>query len=461
MTMQSRRDLYQAHRLMTRRAALALLRGEPDVPDQPLRRLNVAAFSGILAAVIVTVLFFMWGLLGHSGSALQNQPGTLFIDKQTGQNYVFCDNGKLCPVLNYASARLALRPGASLNQQTVSPSAIAKFPQGPEIGIQGLPPLPDPSLLVRQPWSICTAQETAAGVALHPVTTLSGGIQTGGQPLGTGALLVKALDQDQDWVIWDAERMPIQPAFIAALTNQTPDTVPVVWLNSLPQGPAFAPPAIAGRLDRVASPAGGSARVGQVYAVSAAGSTQYYVLLQGGRLASVTQTQARLLENEPSAPQQKTLIASQTSGHLSSPLPGGALLPSSVPKVAAPAPTDPLCVVYSGGGSSLTRQVATGGQLPTGGVTTGMPGDVDQVALPPERGALVAAAPGTQPDSGVISYFLVADGRRYALASTSVAGMLGYSLSQAVQLPAGVVRLIPQGPILNPAAASDPVPSGG
>ena len=43
MTMQSRRDLFQAHRLMTQRASLALLRGEPDVPDQPLRRLNVAA----------------------------------------------------------------------------------------------------------------------------------------------------------------------------------------------------------------------------------------------------------------------------------------------------------------------------------------------------------------------------------------------------------------------------------
>ena len=29
--MQSRRDLFQAHRLMTQRAALALLRGEPDI----------------------------------------------------------------------------------------------------------------------------------------------------------------------------------------------------------------------------------------------------------------------------------------------------------------------------------------------------------------------------------------------------------------------------------------------
>ena len=52
--MQSRRDLFAAHRLMTQRVALALLRGEPDIPDQPLRRLNVATFSGVLVAVIVT-----------------------------------------------------------------------------------------------------------------------------------------------------------------------------------------------------------------------------------------------------------------------------------------------------------------------------------------------------------------------------------------------------------------------
>jgi type VII secretion protein EccB len=458
MTMQSRRDLFQAHRLMTQRAALALLRGEPDVPDQPLRRLNVAAFSGILVAAIVTALFFMWGLLGHGGSRLQDQPGTLVIDKQTGTPFVFCFGDKLCPAVNYASARLALK-STSLNQQTVSQSALTKFARGPLIGIPGLPqPLPDSSLLIRQPWSICTEQVTAAVIGTHTVTALSGGMQTGGQPLGTGALLVRALDQD--WVIWDAQRMPIQPAFIAALTSKTPATVPAVWLNSLPQGPAFLPPAITGRGATVPGPGGARVPVGKVYQASIAGTTQYYVMLQGG-LAQITRMQAALLEVELGAPNPATLSPSQVSGHLSGvKVPGGGL-PASIPPVAAPAAVVPLCTVYSGGGSNLTRQVETGGQFPRGGVTTGIPADVDQVALPPEAGALVGADPGTGPDNGVISYFLVASGRRYALASTSVAGLLGYDLSQAVQLPAGVVDLIPQGPVLDPAAASRPVPSGG
>jgi hypothetical protein len=60
-----------------------------------------------------------------------------------------------------------------------------------------------------------------------------------------------------------------------------------------------------------------------------------------------------------------------------------------------------------------------------------------------------------------ISYFLVAGGRRYALASTEVAGMLRYQLSQAVLLPAGVVDLIPAGPALDPVQAAKTVPSGG
>jgi type VII secretion protein EccB len=459
MTMQSRRDLFQAHRLMTQRAALALLRGEPDVPDQPLRRLNVAAFSGVLVAVIVTVLFFIWGLLGHGGAPLHDQPGTLVIDKQTGTPFVFCQSGELCPVVNYASARLALS-SASLNQQTVNQSALAKFARGPLIGIPGLPqPLPGPGLLIRQPWSVCTAQTTTPVAGTHTVTALAGGIQTGGQSLGAGALVAQALGQD--WVIWNGQRMAIQPVLLPALhAAQSVIQVPSVWLNALPQGPAFAPPVIPDRGARVSGPGGAPVRVGQVYQVTAVGGSQYYVMLQGG-LAPITQMQAQLLDFEQRAPARATLSPPQVSGHLSAvKVPSGGL-PSAIPAVAAPAPIVPLCVVYAGGGISLTRQVETGGQMPPGGVATGVPADVGQVALPPGAGALVGADPGAGPAAGVISYFLVADGRRFALESTGVAGLLGYSLSQAVLLPAGVVDLIPAGPVLNPAQASMPVPSGG
>jgi len=461
MSMQSRRDLFQAHRLMTQRAALALLRGEPDVPDQPLRRLNVGTFSGLLVGVIVTGLFLIWGLLGHTGGTLTDQPGTLVIDKQTGTPFVFCNHGgiKLCPVLNYASARLALN-SSSLNQETVDQAAIAKFPRGPLIGIPGLPqPLPDASLLIKQPWSVCTAVTITPRSGPQPVTTLAGGIQTGGQPLGSGLLLVQA--QGQDWAIWNGQRMAIQSDLLAAVHGPTsPPPVPAAWLNALPQGPPFAAPTIPGRGSTVPNgPTGGPVSVGQVYKVTAVAGNAYYVMLANG-LAQITPMQAQLLDFLPGT-HETPLSPSQVSGHRSSTSISSGGLPNSPPTLATPPSTVPLCVVYSGGGNVLTRQVETGGRLPPGGVATGAPSgdpsEVNQVALPPDAGALVGAGQG----NGVISYFLVTDGRRYALSSTDVAGMLGYTLSQAVRLPEGVVHLIPAGPVMNPVQASETAPSGG
>jgi type VII secretion protein EccB len=461
--MQSRRDLFQAHRLMTQRAALALLRGEPDIPDQPLRRLNVAAFSGVLVAVIVAALFGIWGLLGHGDSQLQPKPGTLVIDKQTGTAYVFCQGGKLCPVLNYASARLALQ-SSSVDQQTVSQASLTKFARGPLIGIPGLPqPLPDPGLLLRQPWSVCV--QTVLGLSGDRTsTTLVGGIGTGGHSLAGGALLAQALGQD--WVIWDGQRMPVQPSRLQALfVSRQPVAVPPVWLNALPQGPAFVPPVIAGQDTPVSGP-GGTVLVGQVFEVTAVGGTppRYYVMLRSG-LAPISQTQAELLDFEPSAPKPSMLNASQVSGHLSTATVPSGGLPTTVPVVPPRISSSaPLCVAYgaTGAGSTMARQVVLGGRVPSGGTPTGRAADVDRVTLPPGAGALVGAAPGTGRVGGAISYFLVAGGRRYALASQSVAAMLGYNLSrQAVQLPAGVIDLIPLGPALDPAEATRPVSPGG
>jgi hypothetical protein len=136
--MQTRRDLLQAHRLMTRRAALALLQAEPDPPDQPLRRLNVGLISSVLVAVIVAAAFGVWGLLAPGDAQGLTSAGTLIIDSQTGTSYIWCDHHKLCPVVNYASARLALSSSAP-DQRTVSQASLARYPRGPLIGIPGLP----------------------------------------------------------------------------------------------------------------------------------------------------------------------------------------------------------------------------------------------------------------------------------------------------------------------------------
>lgn len=460
MTTQSRRDLYQAHKLMTQRAFLALLRGEPDVPDQPLRRLNVAVFSSTLVTVIAASLAVIWALLGHGGAPITQQRGTLVIDKQTGTSYVFCQGHELCPAVNYASARLALA-SSSVNQQVVSQSALAGYARGPLIGIPGLPPLPEAGLLVRQPWSVCTQTSlTLAGT--KTVATLAGGIAIGGQPVGGGALLTR--QGSQDWVVWHGQRMLVSPAMLPVLSTAqqpvTPVTVPAVWLDTLPRGPGFAPPAIPGKGGRAPSPVGGTAAVGQVYRVNAAGGgTRYYVLLRGGELAAISQTQAALLEFSPGVPRQKTLAPSRVTGHVSETLPSYGL-PARLPQVAAVSPSAPLCVSYAGSGRQLAMQITSGGQVPGSGVATGDPAGVNEIVLPPGRGALVGVTPAAG-QGGAVTYFLVSGGRRYALASQGVAAMLGYDLpKQAVLLPAGVVDLIPPGPALDPSAAARPVAAG-
>jgi ESX secretion system ATPase EccB len=458
---QSRKDLFQAHRLMTQRAALALLRGEPDLPDQPLRRLNVATFASVLIAVIIASLFVIFAVLGHGGGQLTLGPGSLIIDQQTGTPYVFCEKAKLCPVENYASARLALR-APSPDQQTVSQDALTRYPRGPLIGIPGLPqPLPSQGLLVRQPWSVCGRTElTASGQ--RPVTVLAGGVDTGGRPLTHGAVLMQAAGKD--WVVWDGQRLYLPPAGVVPMNAHQPVPVSSALLAALPQGPDLVAPPIPGMGTPVNSPIGRTV-IGRVYLVPGPGTSgQFYVMLRDG-LAQVTQTQARLLEGERKAPVPGRLSLSQVAGHLSAASLPARGLPGHVPQFAHIGTDATICVVYSltGHAGRTAARLMLGGQMPAGGLTMPAADGISRLVMPPGTGALVGVAPGGATYQGsAISYFLVSGGHRYGLASKAVAGMLGYQLSQkSVLLPLGVAGLIPQGPALDPVAARRPAAASG
>jgi len=470
--LQTRKDLLQAHRLMTRRAALALLQAEPDPPDQPLRRLNVGAFSSILVAVIVAAVFGIWGLVAPGRAGDLAAPDTLLIDKATGAPFVPCQHGKLCPVLNYASARLALGT-ATPHQRAVTQASLARYPHGPEIGIAGLPPPPDPSLLVGQPWSVCvqTVYSTAT-LAGHTVTTLVGGERVGGRPMSRNdALVVQAAGEH--WLVWNGERMLVPPAQQEAILTalgfvQSAEQVPLSWLDAFSRGPDFAPPPIAGFGSRVArGPAGSAARIGQVF-VTSPGARQYYVLTGHG-LAPVTDTEAKLLDATPGQVPQGTVTTAQAANHHGSLSADGLPLTMPVPANRNVSPRAPLCVVYSGPASTgpVAAQVTVGGRVPSGSLAASGGGYVNRIAMKPGSAALAAVvsalpSPSPAPASGqrpdVTSYFLITGGVRYGLASPGVAAVLGYDLArQQTLVPASVVDLIPQGPAFDPAAARAPV----
>jgi ESX secretion system ATPase EccB len=469
--LQTRKDLLQAHRLMTRRAALALLQAEPDPPDQPLRRLNVGAFSSVLVAGIVAAVFGIWGLIAPGQAGGLTAPDSLLIDQATGTPYVPCQHGKLCPVLNYASARLALNTTAP-DQRDVSQASLARYPRGPEIGIGGLPPLPAPGMLVGQPWSVCVQTEYAAAtLASRTVTTLVGGQRVGGRPMSGGDALVVAAG-GKDWLVWNSERLLIPPAQQRAILTalgfvQTAERVPLSWLDAFSEGPDFAPPVVAGFGGPVArGPAGGPARIGQVF-VTSPGAPQYYVLTRQG-LTPVTTTEAKLLDAATGQVPQGTVTTAQAADHHGSMSADGMPPSMPVPADRNVSPRAPLCVVYSGPASTgpVAGQVTVGGRVPAGGLAASGGTYVNRIAMRPGSAALVgvvpavpgpgASAAGGRPD--VTSYFLVTGGVRYGLASPGVAAVLGYDLArQQALVPASVVDLIPQGPAFDPAMARDRV----
>ncbi len=443
--MQNRKDLLQAHRLMTQRSALALICGEPDSPNQPLRRLNLGTISSLLVGAIAVGVFGVLGLIAPGSATGLTRAGTLVIDSASATAYVPCDGGNLCPALNEASALLAL-DSAQVHRVTVSQASLSHYEIGPTIGIAGLPQdLPAASDLVAGPWSVCAASGA---------TTLVGGRSVGGTALGGASAALVTTSQGGDWVLWNGQRLLIQPQVAQTLFPATQvQTVPLAWLDALPQGPDFAAPQIQGQGTTVAGPGGTLAPAGQVYGQAAGGgaAAQYYVLLASGRLAQISATQAQLLEREPGAPAQRPISPSMATGDLSgTPIPGGGL-PATVPALAPV--TSVLCVSY---GAGLRRQIITGGTVPAGATPTGATSalSLSQVWLPPAQGALAGAAPGNTV-SGVTSYFLVTGATRYALSSQSVASVLGYNLqTQATVLPAALLDLLPSGPALSPSAAT-------
>ena len=463
--MQNRKDLLQAHRLMTQRVGMALLQAEPDPPDRPLRRLNVGMFSSILVAVMVAAVFGIWGLLSPGSAQGLTGAGVLIIDNQTGTNYIWCQGGKLlCPVVNYTSARLALR-SATPDQRLVDQGSLRQYPRGPMIGIPGLPPLPAATMLTGAPWSVCVQQvANPATLQQRTVTTLVGGRGVGGSALSSAkALLVQA--GGDDWVIWNGQRLPVPPGtqtnVLTALgaTAQQPEAMPSAWLNAFPQGPAFAPPHVDHLGRHVNGPGGTSARVGQVFAATAAGAAKrYYVVLNDG-LAQITQTEAALLEAVPHQPAQGTVSPSAVAGDLAPRGLPASGLPVHTPTVVPYTGSTPLCVVYSGR-ATAGPQVTVGGSVPAHATGTAGSGGLDQVSLPPGTAALAGVVAGTQPAAGasgqpvVSGYYLLSGGRRYGLSSPSVASILGYNLTkQRTLLPAGVVDLVPLGPAFDPSNA--------
>ncbi|RJL30160.1 type VII secretion protein EccB [Bailinhaonella thermotolerans] len=469
--MQTRKDLYQAYRFMQQRLGLALLRGEPDLPESPMRRHNVATFCGIMVGVLVLAGFGVWGLISKGGATALDKPGQLLIDEDTGASYVFDQRGRrLVPVANYASARLILDT-PDVVRRAVSGASLAGYPRAPMVGIPGAPAwLPEPKRLVRGPWSVCV-RETGESAG-RPQVTLLAGPRPGGRALGgTGDALLVQGEDGQPWLVWADRRMRVTQQAARALSDAAPRRVPGSWLNALPAGPDFAAPEVPERGREVTGPGGRPARVGQIFTVPsvAGGAARWYVQLADG-LAPVSAAQATMLILDPgsrAAYGKADVAAIPLDAATANSAPPSKIvlrddrLPSATPRIAVLPVNEPLCVVYADTARGSTRAVlSVGGVIPAGPAVrpgTG-PGRFDQVVLPPGGAILAGLLPGEGRLDAVRSYWIVTDqGQRFALTSPDLIEKLGYQAKDVAPMPGNLLQMIPEGPALDPARAALPV----
>jgi type VII secretion protein EccB len=470
--MQSRGEQVRAYRFVTRRLVSALLSGEPETTDLPMRRLGMAVVGSLVVAAIILGGVGAYGLLRPGGG--RPADNSLIIERETGARYVYL-KGTLYPVANFASALLILgTPDPSI--QTLSRNSLRGLTRSRQTyGIQGAPDsLPDPKDLSGLPWSVCSAPRAADSTA--PATRILVGSQpAGGTPVGDSGLLVVIQGTSSRYLLWHDHALRIAggvPLAALGMASATPLPVGPALINGTVAGPDLRVPTIDGDgTPSSKSIDGQPAEIGSVYRDERG---QHYVLLSNG-LATIGEPMADLLL--ASGKRDNTISTGVAGGMLSNRKIEPEGFPTAVPKLMQPTDNSvAVCTVYTrvtdtGVDSSVLLYDNVPAQLVPSGTETSVVqtnrsvSTADFVTVS-RQGALVlpVSGPGAA-GAGNTVYLVTAEGFRYALDNTSgdAKGALGYAAVTPVEVPIALVGLLPLGPTLSIATAqsqpSSPTPT--
>ncbi|MEU6220133.1 type VII secretion protein EccB [Streptomyces sp. NPDC047022] len=438
--MQRRRDHLHAYQFATGRLASSLVTGAPGTGEAPMRRSGLGAMFGVTAAALLVGVSAVYGLLKPVRPAEQPREGTLIVEQQTGNRYLYI-GGQLHPTVNYASALLAVGSGAPVQQ--LPRASLADVPRGMPIGIPGAPDdVAQPSALLTGAWADCLRPGKGEALDFAPATA---------QRVAGGVRVLVAGPDGTRYVLWDGTKYKIgdRSALIAlGMDTQQPVKAPSAWLDGLPDGTPLAPAPVAGAGGGGRTVAGSSASVGRLFRTEAGGADHYYVLESDG-LAPLTATEAALLAAAPGGrpPSQVSptdIAAVQASGDTT--------LMHRIPDVlnGTDATADhgsALCLLHSADGRR-TVVVRETGRAATSG---------DGVLVPPEH-AVLAVPPRTSAQLATPVPYLVTDrGLKYQLADQA-AEALGYGGLTPRTLSAATLDQIPAGPRLTRPGALAAVP---
>ncbi|MFG1674030.1 type VII secretion protein EccB [Micromonospora sp. NPDC049282] len=461
--MRTRRDQVQAYRFVTRRIVSALLSGDPETNELPMRRLGMAVFGSVIAAAVVLGGVGAYGQLTSNSAPLA--ANTVVIERETGATYYFGDDQVLHPTLNYASARLVVND-ASAEVRTMSQASIKDRPRGRMVGIVGAPDdLPDRRSMVGLPWSVCDVPDPSDPQRSTTRLVIDRPLP-GGTPLTDQAVLVRT--SDARYLLTGGARLRVagdEQALVALkMAGATNLGVGQQLLNAVPVGPVLRKPTI----DGDGRPSGLTvadrpARIGQVY--QSAG--QYYVLTRQG-LATVREVTALLLQGGGGG---VTEITPDEAGRLYTDQrlePEG--LPVRMPTLHEVRPgRTVLCATYRSGPAgqpptttlevfdSPPAELTASAAVPARQGARDAVRTAESVLLPGGKGVLVQATAGEsgKPAAGSTVYLITAQGIRYPLGTDGgdARSALGYGDVTPVAVPASLLALVPTGPTLARAGA--------
>jgi type VII secretion protein EccB len=461
MSMQSRRDLVQAHAYVVGRLVSALVRADPDASETPSRRNTVGWFSGLLVAAILIAGFAIFGLIFPGGGHKWMKPGALVVEKETGNRYVYL-GAQLRPVLNTASVRLLLNGSPPLLR--VARASLAGVPHGQPIGIVGAPDaLPDRKLMAGA-WQVCSSIGRDPSGTLRPVVTLEIGPAVPATPLGdTEAFLARGSDAVTYLVSRDT-RFRLGAGWLADILGfggENPWAVDAAWLNALPAGPDVLPVPVADRGQAGPAVDGHASVAGQVLVVDNVGTGPAFYLVRHDGLAPLREAEAAVVLGDPATAAvyggqpARPVPASPATVSLLAKLaaPVVAALPGGLPKPVHLGALTP-CARYDLRSSGTAATLVLAASVPAAKPVEDGPG-VSRDARVAQRISVVAGGgalvrPIVAPGASGSAVYLVNDaGVKFPIGSEKAVTALGYSLAAARPVPPALLGLLPTGPPLN------------
>ncbi|WP_375500227.1 type VII secretion protein EccB [uncultured Jatrophihabitans sp.] len=471
--MQTRRDQLQAYRFQNRRALAALVTGEPNGVEAPMRRLTVTTLSGIMIAILVVAGFAVFGLIKPAPNDDWKANGAVIVTNETAAIFVRLD-GVLHPVLNYASAVLAVSGSGSqqANVVHVDRDVLDGAKRGSTIGIPGLPTsLPSADGLVTAPFTVCSRTQAGAGTTLTTKVSVEIGDDLGSTPLFTGTgVVVRSAGDGTNYLLAGGRRLAIGSSQVATslqLNTSQVVTVGTAFLDGVQAGTPLRTPTVPGAGTPYRSPVSGrGVSVGQL--LYNTDDRRYLLVLPDG-VADLTEVQARLLETLPLPPRNAIAPPVEVSRSDVIDLPQSTTtwsavsqqftgLPSSIPRTSAvPGQRGGVCALYRGNSSNPTLSVPPS-LLPSYSLpqvsqsALSARGTADSVAVSGGKAAIVRSN-----DHSATTFLVAEPGRRYAAASSDVLAGFGYADVTPATIPAQLLALIPVGLALDPVAARTPV----